>query len=98
MSDEGQSKEGQKDFKEVEAGEHGFIGKPIATYLVVFDTAEQLWEFGSFIRRLRAAYPNHGTIGSRLSAYIADNPIRKKDEWHDTSEPSCCSKRSCEEA
>ena len=75
----------------VEGGVHGFIGKPIARYDIIFEDEEQLKRWYSFIKGLKAVYPTERMIGGRINRYLLDNwatttppekksiPKRKKD-------------------
>ena len=61
-------------------GVHGFIGKPVASYNLVFDDEEQLKRFYSFIRRLKKIYPSVRTIGGRVNAYLEANEVKNEGE------------------
>jgi hypothetical protein len=75
-------------------GVHGFIGKAIASYVLVFDDEEQLKRWYAFIKGLKAVYPEQRTIGGRVDAFLRAGaetppkksiPKRKKREVIDTS-------------
>ncbi len=51
-------------------GVHGFIGKPIARYDIIFDDEEQLKRWYRFIKGLRSVYPNERTIGGRVNQFL----------------------------
>jgi hypothetical protein len=78
----------------VQGGEHGFIGKPVCSYNVIFDDEEQLKNFYSIVRSHKKRYPEVRTIGGRISNSLneeylpklveaeqktIDKPKRKKD-------------------
>ena len=85
-------------------GVHGFIGKPIARYDIIFDDEEQLKRWYAFIRGLKSVYPNERTIGGRVNQFLlaresGDQPapekksIRKKKKdgvthTHETHTPT----------
>lgn len=56
----------------VEGGVHGFIGKPIARYDIIFEDEEQLKRWYAFIRGLKAVYPTERTIGGRINRYLVE--------------------------
>jgi hypothetical protein len=61
-------------------GEHGFIGKAVVQYNIIFETEPQLKEFYTFIRLLKKQYPEERTIGGRIAAYIRGNFTPATDE------------------
>ena len=61
-------------------GEHGFIGKAVVQYNIIFETEPQLKEFYTFIRLLKKQYPEERTIGGRISAYLRANSLPTTDE------------------
>lgn len=65
-----------------EGGEHGFIGKAVVQYNIVFDDEPQLKDFYRFIKGLKAKYPEVRTIGGRIARYLRENVIGT-DEWKD---------------
>lgn len=64
----------------VEGGVHGFIGKPIARYDIIFEDEEQLKRWYRFIKGLKAVYPSERMIGGRINRYLVDN-------WEDKEAP-----------
>lgn len=56
----------------VEGGVHGFIGKPIARYDIIFEDEEQLKRWYRFIKGLKAVYPAERMIGGRINRYLMD--------------------------
>ena len=61
-------------------GEHGFVGKPVVQYAIIFDDEPQLKDFYKFIKGLKAKYPDEHTIAARMSRYLRDNVIGTP-EW-----------------
>jgi hypothetical protein len=59
----------------VEGGVHGFIGKPIARYDIIFEDEEQLKRWYAFIRGLKAVYPKERTIGGRINQFLVDREL-----------------------
>ena len=55
-------------------GVHGFIGKAIASYVLVFETEEQLKRWYAFIKEIKSVYPNERTIGGRVDALLLERP------------------------
>jgi hypothetical protein len=53
-------------------GVHGFIGNPIASYVLVFETEEQLKRWYAFIKELKSVYPAERTIGGRVNTFLLD--------------------------
>lgn len=53
-------------------GVHGFIGKPVASYTIVFDDEESLKRFYAFFKGLKKVYPNIRTIGGRINQFLID--------------------------
>jgi len=51
-------------------GESNGLGEPVIAYQLVFDTSEQQDRWFSFLRWLRATYPDEETNAVRLDAYI----------------------------
>lgn len=51
-------------------GQHGFIGKAIAHYDLIFDDEVQLKRWYSFIRGLKVAHPEIRTIGGRVNQFL----------------------------
>lgn len=60
-------------------GMHGFLGKPIARYDIIFDNEPQLKAWYAFIRKIKPTYPNERTIGGRISRFLED--------WDKTTAP-----------
>jgi hypothetical protein len=56
----------------VEGGVHGFIGKPIARYDIIFDDEPALRRWYGFIRGLKSVYPGERTIGGRIDRFLLD--------------------------
>ena len=59
----------------VEGGVHGFIGKPIARYDIIFEDEEQLKRWYSFIKGLKAVYPTERMIGGRINQFLVDREL-----------------------
>jgi hypothetical protein len=57
----------------VQGGEHGFIGKPVCSYNVIFDDEVQLKNFYAFVRSLKKKYPEVRTIGGRIDQYLNEH-------------------------
>lgn len=65
-----------------EGGEHGFIGKAVVQYNIVFDDETQLKDFYKFIKGLKTAYPETRTIGGRIAEFLRSRVIETQ-EWKD---------------
>ncbi len=63
-----------------QGGEHGFIGKAVVQYNVVFDDETQLKDFYKFIKGLKDKYPDDRTIGCRITRFLRENVIGTQ-EW-----------------
>lgn len=63
-----------------QGGEHGFIGKAVVQYNIVFDDEKQLKAFYRFIKGLKVVYPEVRTIGGRIDRYLKDKVI-DTPEW-----------------
>jgi hypothetical protein len=63
-----------------EGGEHGFIGKAVVQYNIVFDNEKQLKDFYRFIKGLKVVYPEVRTIGGRIDRYLNEHVINTP-EW-----------------
>lgn len=63
-----------------QGGEHGFIGKAVVQYSIIFDTEPQLKDFYKFIKGLKVKYPDERTIGGRIARYLSENTI-ETSEW-----------------
>lgn len=61
-------------------GEHGFVGKAVVQYNIIFDDETQLKDFYKLVKGLKSKYPDIRTIGGRLAQYIRDEAI-SKPEW-----------------
>lgn len=61
-------------------GEHGFIGKAVVQYNIIFDDEPQLKDFYRFIKGLKVRYPEIRTIGGRIAQYLRDEAI-ETPEW-----------------
>jgi hypothetical protein len=61
-------------------GEHGFVGKAVVQYNIIFDDEPQLKDFYKLIKGLKVKYPEIRTIGGRLAQYIRDEAINSA-EW-----------------
>lgn len=59
--------------------EHGFIGKAVVQYNIVFDEEPQLKSFYRFIKGLKVRYPEVRTIGGRIDRFLAD--VVNTPEW-----------------
>ncbi len=64
-----------------QGGEHGFIGKAVVQYNIVFDDEPQLKDFYKFIKGLKAKYPEERTIGGRIARYLRENTVGTQ-EWN----------------
>jgi hypothetical protein len=64
-----------------QGGEHGFIGKAVVQYNIVFDDEKQLKNFYRFIKGLKVVYPEVRTIGGRIDRYLTENVI-DTPEWN----------------
>ena len=65
-----------------QGGEHGFIGKAVVQYNIVFDDEKQLKGSYVFIKGLKVKYPEVRTIGGRIDRYLQENVIKTKD-WEE---------------
>ena len=61
-------------------GEHGFIGKAVVSYNIIFDDEPQLKQFYALVRSLKKRYPDVRTIGGRIDKYLSET----KAEWETT--------------
>jgi hypothetical protein len=61
-------------------GEHGFVGKAVVQYNIIFDDETQLKDFYKLIKGLKVKYPDLRTIGGRLAQYIRDEAVNSP-EW-----------------
>jgi hypothetical protein len=46
------------------------LGKPVVQYGIVFDDEAQQTRWYGFLREIKAAYPDAGTVGARLICYL----------------------------
>lgn len=58
-------------------GEHGWVGKPVVSYNIVFQEKEQLERFYDFIKLCRKEYPHIRTIGERIDRYLSEKILKK---------------------
>lgn len=58
-------------------GEHGFIGKAVVSYNIVFDDEPQLKRFYALTRALKKRYPEERTIGGRLDKWL----VETESQW-----------------
>lgn len=63
----------------IEGGEHGWVGKPVVSYNIVFQKEEELKRFYQFIKICRKKYPTTRTIGERVDKFIQDEVLSKKN-------------------
>lgn len=61
-----------------QGGEHGFIGKPVIAYNIIFDEEAELKTFYAFIRALKKRYPQTRIIGSRINQYLKDEFFKEQ--------------------
>lgn len=59
-------------------GEHGFIGKPVVNYTIVFEEEAELKRFQSYIRLLKKMYPEIRTIGQRVDRHLRDTILKEE--------------------
>ena len=62
---------------EVTGVEHGFIGKPVSNYTIVFDNEDELKRFHTYIRLLKKKYPEVRTIGQRIDRHLQDTILNE---------------------
>ncbi len=62
----------------VKGGEHGFIGKPVVAYHIIFQEESELARFYEFIKLCRKKYPKVRTIGERIDRFIKDEVLDKR--------------------
>ena len=62
-----------------EGGEHGWVGKPVVSYNIVFQKEEELKRFYQFIKICRKKYPTTRTIGERVDKFIQDEILNKEN-------------------
>ena len=63
--------------KFTQGGEHGWVGKPVVAYTIIFKEEEELKRFYQFVKICRKRYPSIRTIGERLDQYIRDEVLNK---------------------
>ena len=56
-------------------GEHGWVGKPVVAYNIVFQEEVELKRFYDFIKLCRKKYPKVRTIGERIDRYLQDEVL-----------------------
>ena len=64
----------------VTGGEHGWIGKPVVAYNIVFQDEEELKRFYAFIKLCRKKYPKIRTIGERIDRFLQDEVLNKTED------------------
>ena len=67
------------DDKFTEGGEHGWVGKPVVSYNIVFQEEEELKRFYQFIKLCRKKYPTTRTIGERIDKFLRDEVLSKEN-------------------
>jgi hypothetical protein len=60
-------------------GEHGFIGKAKACYIIVFDDEPQLMKFYDMIKVMKKMHPEIKTHGGRVSKFVDDFLVGKEE-------------------
>ena len=58
------------------AGEHGFIGKPVVAYNIIFEEEAELKRFQAYLRWLKKTYPSVRTIGQRIDRHLQDTVLK----------------------
>lgn len=61
----------------VSGGEHGFIGKPVVNYTIVFEEEPELRRWQAYLRWLRKQYPDVRTIGQRIDRHISETVLKE---------------------
>ncbi len=69
--------EPMNDDKFTEGGEHGWVGKPVVAYHIIFQEEAELTRFYDFIKLCRKKYPYIRTIGERIDRYLQDEVLNK---------------------
>lgn len=64
--------------KFTEGGEHGWVGKPVVNYNIIFQEEVELKRFYDFIKLCRKKYPYVRTIGERIDRYLQDEVLNKE--------------------
>lgn len=62
------------------AGEHGFIGKPVVNYNIIFEDESELRRWQEYLRWLKKEYPSIRTIGQRIDRHITDTVLSKQPD------------------
>ena len=75
MNDE--TEDPMNDDKFTEGGEHGWVGKPVVSYNIVFQHEDELKRFYKFIKLCRKKYPTTRTIGERIDKFIRDEVLKE---------------------
>jgi hypothetical protein len=60
-------------------GEHGFIGKAKACYIIVFEGEPQLMEFYDMLKVMKKLRPDVSTHGGRVTAFVKEFLEHNKD-------------------
>lgn len=63
----------------VRGGEHGFIGKPVVNYTIVFDEEPELRCWQAYLRWLKKKYPDVRTIGQRVVKHLKETVVAESD-------------------
>lgn len=61
-------------------GEHGFVGRVVFKYEIIFDDENQQREFYRFVKGLKALYKEERTIGCRIAKYLKEN-VTQTEKW-----------------
>lgn len=64
-------------------GEHGFIGKAKACYIIVFDGEPDLMEFYDMLKVMKRIRPDVRTHGGRVSAFVKEFLEKNKKTLND---------------
>lgn len=64
----------------VGGGEHGFIGKPVVNYTIVFDEEPELRRWQAYLRWLKKKYPDVRTIGQRIDRHLRDTVLNEPQQ------------------
>lgn len=77
MSNENEDPMNSDEF--TEGGEHGWVGKPVVSYNIVFQQEDELKRFYEFIKLCRKKYPTTRTIGERIDKFLRDEVLSKEN-------------------
>jgi len=77
MSNENEDPMNSDEF--TEGGEHGWVGKPVVSYNIVFQQEDELKRFYEFIKLCRKKYPTTRTIGERIDKFLRDDVLSKEN-------------------